>query len=160
MSSSLQTNINSGMTVMWLLFESCGTYSRNTVRNKSRGRVRAVMSLFKRRQRMRGNYFSEVNIVLRFSYSSRSQTPSQSALTWSLHHCQQLMSCLSLFNHRFSPLITKQNQKAFKASEAPSKECSENYDNIKGMYGFYKYWCYFCNRECMRVFCCIYLWNV
>lgn len=83
---------------------------------------------------MRGNYFSEVNIALRFSYSSRSQTPSQSALTWSLHQCQQLMSCLFPSNHRFSPLITKQNQKAFKANEASSKECYESYEKIKGMY--------------------------
>lgn len=99
--------------------------------DSSTGRVRAVMRLFGRRQRMRGNYFSEVNIALWFSYSSHSQTPYQSALTWSLHQCQQLMSCLSPSNHRFSPLITKQNQKAFEASEASSAECHEK---IKGMY--------------------------
>lgn len=74
---------------------------------------------------MKGNYFSEVNIALWFSYSSYSQTPSQSALTWSLHQCQRLMSCISPFNQRFSPLITKLNQKAFKANEASSKEFRE-----------------------------------
>ena len=83
---------------------------------------------------MRGNYFLEVNIALWFSYSSRSQSPSQSVLTWSLHQCQQLMSCLSPSNRRFSPLITKRNQKTFKATEALSKECYANYEKVKGMY--------------------------
>lgn len=51
---------------------------------------------------MRGNYFSEDIIAMRFSYSSHSQTQTQS-----LHQYQQPMSCVSPSNHGLSLLITK-----------------------------------------------------
>lgn len=56
---------------------------------------------------MRGNYFSEDIIAMRFSYSSHSQTRSRSVLTQSLHQYQQPMSCVSPSNHGLSLLITK-----------------------------------------------------
>lgn len=108
------------MTVMWPLLQ--------VLWDSGGGRAPAVMSLFRRRQRMRGNYFSEVNIALRFPTVAARRLPP--GLRWQGHsiNARNLMSCLSPSNHRFSPVITKQNQKASEAREASSKECFENYE--------------------------------